>query len=149
VTLVVSPQEAEAIHVASTAGRPWMVLRAPGDNASNHSVGVTLAALRGNARMEHGKEGALGGNNTALAKLNGAPATQPIASAKKPGRTLTFIRGGKTESITIEADGETARSTTPVSPATPVEKPAQPLRPEPSNPTVTGGAIEVAPAIPQ
>jgi len=124
VTLLVSPQEAEAIHVATTGGRPWMVLRGPGDNTTNHSPGVRLAELRGNAKMEHGHEGQLGGK-TSLAALTQSPATQPVAAAKKSGRTITFIKGGKAETITLDAEIATA----PVIAPTPA--PVTPVRPSP------------------
>lgn len=129
VTLVVSPQEAEAIHVATTSGRPWMVLRGPGDNSTNQSPGVRLAELRGNAKMEHGHEGPLGGR-VALTSLAQSPVvsatTQPVAlatPAKKPGRTITFIKGGKAETITLDAESETTTviAPTPAAPATPID----------------------------
>ena len=134
VTLRVSPQEAEAIHVASTAGRPWMVLRAPGDNALNASPGVSLAEIRGHARPEKAHEP----NATALAKLAPAVAEQPaapVAEAKK-GRTVTFIRGGKTEVVTIDADNGVVRPQ-PVSPA-----PMPAAAPTTVTGVETGAAIE-------
>ena len=148
VTLVVSPQEAEAIHVASTAGRPWMVLRAPGDNAQNKGAGVTLAQLRGNAKMEHGQEGSMGGKGTLASMTQATPATQPVAGAKKPGRTITFITGGKTETITIDAEGETASTTI----TTPVQKPptpSQPQHPDASKPSTITDSDAKREAIPQ
>jgi pilus assembly protein CpaB len=133
VTLVVSPQEAEAIHVSTTAGRPWMVLRGPGDNSTNRSPGVRLAELRGNAKMEHGQEGPLGGRGSLATLTQPTQATtQPVAlGGKKPGRTITFIKGGKAETITIEADTATATTTTPV------EKPVAPVEAGPKSSELT------------
>lgn len=99
VTLLVSPQEAEAVHVATTAGRPWMVLRAPGDHATNRSPGVSLAELRGNAKP--GKV-----DEAPLVKLTApvVPVTEAAPAAIKPPkqRTVTFIRGGKSETFNVD-----------------------------------------------
>jgi pilus assembly protein CpaB len=133
VTLVVSPQEAEAIHVAGTAGRPWMVLRGPNDNAMNDSPGVTLAFLRGNGKADKGHQGLLGGagavSTAALTKpaapANGGAATQPTVDAtKKPGRTITFIKAGKIETITIEEPDTAAASAATTAAPAPAAAPA-------------------------
>jgi pilus assembly protein CpaB len=47
VTLVTTPEQAEAIELATTNGRPRLVLRSGRDNAARESSGMTLAELRG------------------------------------------------------------------------------------------------------
>ena len=47
VTLVVKPREAEAIELASSMGRPRLVLRGPNDRADSKSDGVSFVELRG------------------------------------------------------------------------------------------------------
>ena len=47
VTLIASPQDAEAIELAAATGRPRLVLRGGNDQASAATDGVTLAELRG------------------------------------------------------------------------------------------------------
>lgn len=112
VTLEVSPHEAEAIHVAGLGGRPWMVLRGTGDNEEVASPGVSLAQLRTGAKPRAGAGSAFA---NALTELVEAKATKPVSSpATRPAeeprrqREVTFIRGGKVETITVE--------TTPVEP---------------------------------
>lgn len=111
VTLLVSPQEAEAVHVAATAGRPWMVLRAPGDNASNRSPGVSLTELRGNARPAPGETPALAvapGVVAPGATIVGVSDEAPTPVQPKQ-RTITFIRAGKTETIAVDVDEQPRR----------------------------------------
>jgi Flp pilus assembly protein CpaB len=47
VTLVVKPRDAEAIELASSMGRPRLVLRGPNDRADSRSDGVSFVELRG------------------------------------------------------------------------------------------------------
>ena len=47
VTLICTPEEAEAIELANTAGRPWLVLRGSKDEERVETQGVTLTSLRG------------------------------------------------------------------------------------------------------
>src|SRR5687768_14739829 len=49
VTLVTTPEQAEAIELATANGRPRLVLRSGRDNGARASSGVRLAELRGNA----------------------------------------------------------------------------------------------------
>ena len=48
VTLVTTPEQAEAIELATTNGRPRLVLRSGRDNSARASNGVRLGELRGN-----------------------------------------------------------------------------------------------------
>lgn len=79
VTLVVSPQQAETIELASNVGRPRLVLRSGADHAIVQSPGVSLAEIDG---------------------------TKPLAQvADSSGvRSVTIIRGG-TESTVTFSDG--------------------------------------------
>ncbi len=65
VTLVMSPKNAEAIELASTSGRPRLVLRGAADNTSTASPGISMAELIG-----------VNGHTTATDTLNGPPAQQ-------------------------------------------------------------------------
>ena len=111
VTLLVAPKEAEAIHVASTAGRPWMVLRGNADNVSVESPGVSLAELRTNARgmNSRGFAEAMAALNPKRGSTTQPSTTQPFVNfpnakpAKRETRTVTFIKGGKVETITVDA----------------------------------------------
>jgi Flp pilus assembly protein CpaB len=96
VTLLVTPKEAESIHVAGTAGRPWLVLRGTGDDHIENTPGVGMVDLRTN-NADHGM-GARKTNEFAMQHTDKFPATQPIART----RTITFIKGGKIETITVD-----------------------------------------------
>jgi pilus assembly protein CpaB len=50
VTLIASPQDAEAIELAAATGRPRLVLRGGNDHGSAATDGVTLAELRGSPK---------------------------------------------------------------------------------------------------
>jgi pilus assembly protein CpaB len=136
VTLVMSPKNAEAIELASTSGRPRLVLRGAADNTPTASPGISMAELVG-----------VNGHTTATDTLSGPPAQQasssnggnedafgpPVASAGGNGkitpefqnstlrRPVQIIRGG-TESViyyevknpkaTISSEGGAAVSDT-------------------------------------
>jgi pilus assembly protein CpaB len=50
VTLVVTPAQAEAIDLASSSGRPRLVLRGTFDNLGSESKGITVAELMGTSK---------------------------------------------------------------------------------------------------
>jgi pilus assembly protein CpaB len=50
VTLLVTPEQAEAVQLVMHSGRPWLVLRGTSDKDVKESTGVTVVELRGEAR---------------------------------------------------------------------------------------------------
>ncbi len=115
VTLQVAPQEAEAIHVASTAGRPWMVLRAPNDHTASRSPGVSLAELRGNPRPDKPAEfTAHAGVFTAKAATTSR--SSPVAAAEPSARAEAaaddHVHPRKTEIAFV--DDHAAPTTSPI-----------------------------------
>jgi pilus assembly protein CpaB len=101
VTLLVTPQEAEAIQLSCTSGRPWLVLRSNGDDAAVETTGVSLKQLRNVA-------------TTAQATADGdvfaseLPATRPanvfgMTVVEPPApRTVQLIRAGVESSVVME-----------------------------------------------
>jgi pilus assembly protein CpaB len=101
VTLLVRPREAEAIDLASSAGRVRLVLRNALDDQPVPSEGITVAELLGGSRAEP---------EPVLARQP-APATQPlsphpvphqIATPRTPEtRVVEVIRNGKVTQVEI------------------------------------------------
>lgn len=122
VTLVTTPEQAEAIELATTNGRPRLVLRSGRDNASRESMGTTLAELRGNMNQ------AVAAVPEKLQPVEVepvcevpqpppvaaivAPATQPAASvlAQGPRRApIQLILGGVESTVMVDDPGPAPR----------------------------------------
>lgn len=104
VTLLVTPEQAEAVQLASVGGSPWLVLRNSKDDEPFVTDGTSTADLRGD------KGATFGPDSTKLAFTPPAlpePATpvfDPFAekARAKRTRTVTFIRATKEESMQVE-----------------------------------------------
>lgn len=106
VTLLATPEQAEAIELASAAGRPRLVLRGGRDNQPGNTVGITLAELLGTA-VAPAPIPVVQSDPFAQAP---APATRPSAEpSHEPSaplrRSVQVIRAGLESSVTIEEPG--------------------------------------------
>ena len=112
-TLLVTPTQAETIELASTAGRPRLVLRSNNDIADSATAGITLTELRGTRRSDT--------NDIAVTQqvVDAAPSTQPVAITapvavapvepvappREPARRIVkMIKGGVESTVTFESD---------------------------------------------
>lgn len=95
VTVLVTPQQAEAVELATATGRTRLVLRNPLDNASSHSEGATLATLTGQPETTI--------EDPPVVPV--LPVTRPSQPQDKPRtrvRIVEVINGGQTTTIQIE-----------------------------------------------
>jgi pilus assembly protein CpaB len=104
VTLLVTPEQAEAIQLASVGGRPWLVLRNSKDTESVETDGTSIADLRGDAKKAFSEEPVetpirLAGNDPFSDKGSGVET--PAAESPRT-RTVKFIRATKEEAMTVE-----------------------------------------------
>lgn len=105
VTLLVKPDEAEAIQLATQTGRPWLVLRNGTDDKVEKSVGVTVADLRGkNGKLQKDKDPFGVPIVDILTPKFPTPTTQPSGE-----RRVKIIRGGQ-ESEVVVPEGNTPSS---------------------------------------
>ena len=103
VTLLVTSKQAEALQLSIVAGRPWLVLRGQGDNATDASPGTTLAELRGAATPGIARSifEALKPKQAALPPVTvSAPSTRPVF-AEAPGRSVHTIRATVENTVTV------------------------------------------------
>ena len=102
VTVLVKPDQAEAIELACATSRPRLVLRGGRDNEIVASAGISVGELRGT-----------GHNDGASAVALTAPTTRPslastiqpigaLAKADVPHRTVKVIRGGAESMVTLD-----------------------------------------------
>lgn len=102
VTMLVKPEEAEAIELACSVGRPRLVLRGGRDNEVASTNGITLGELKGN-----------GGSTVSVAIAPPPPTTMPsiepttkpaeaVAVRETPKRVVRFIRGGAVTNVTFD-----------------------------------------------
>jgi pilus assembly protein CpaB len=105
VTLLVTPEQAEAIQLASVGGNPWLVLRNSEDEKPFNSEGITLADLRGDGGAFETPTAVATNDAKSPVELTTDPfaenAAPPITRSRT--RTLTFIRNGKVESVQVES----------------------------------------------
>jgi pilus assembly protein CpaB len=105
-TLLVTPQQAEAVQMATVNGNPWLVLRNTKDTAPVNSDGTTFADLRGHKAgfiepLTERTTKPTGTTNDPFAE--GSPESQissPFQSSRT--RTIKFIRNGKEETMSVE-----------------------------------------------
>jgi pilus assembly protein CpaB len=107
VTLVVTPEEAETIELASVTGRPRLVLRSSTDNAISDSGGVTVQDLTNNGKGIVAPPKALPVAMEGTPKRAAtqpvavvAPATQPVVE-ETPTRTIQIIRGSQESNYSV------------------------------------------------
>jgi pilus assembly protein CpaB len=115
VTLVVTPEQAEAIELASATGRPRLVLRSSGDDGAHLSHGVTIAELRGQPAFKTPDPFEA---PTPVVMPIPAPTTNPVQVVQRDPappttpqtrqRMVTVIRGGVESQVVFElpAPGE-------------------------------------------
>jgi pilus assembly protein CpaB len=97
VTILATPGEVEAIELANTTGRPWLVLRGNKDDEKVETNGITLTELRG-------KIGSFGQRNDPFTtvSLPTSPSTRPsFEPVAMNTRTVEVIRGGAVSSVTL------------------------------------------------
>lgn len=99
VTLLTTPQEAEAIQLANTVGRPWLLLRGGKDDAKVETSGITLASLRGKGAAIDHKDPFIAVSNPMPTSIS--PTTRPGDQVALNTRTVQVIRGGNESTVAI------------------------------------------------
>ena len=111
ITVLVTPEQAEAIELACSTSRPRLVLRGGRDNAIVATAGVSVGQLRGG--KDNGPEIAMTAPTTAPTVV---ASTQPVrvAIAKAiPKRTVRVFRGGQETKVTMDVlEGPPANAVT-------------------------------------
>jgi pilus assembly protein CpaB len=101
VTVLVTPDQAEAIELACSTSRPRLVLRGGRDQAIVATAGISVGQLRGTA--DHQSEVAVA--PTTMPTFV-APSTQPasvaIARAEPPKRVVRVFRAGQESKVTLD-----------------------------------------------
>jgi pilus assembly protein CpaB len=92
VTLVVTPDEAERLTLASTEGKIQLALRNPLDLESPETAGVRPGMLMGNVHQQR---------PAPVARRASAPARTPAPVYAEPAPTVEIIRGDKRQHITV------------------------------------------------
>jgi pilus assembly protein CpaB len=103
VTLLMTPQQVEAVQVASVNGNPWLALRNAKDAEAVSSDGTTFADLRGTRTSK--PEDLQPATETKLVNdpFADAPgASTSVTTGSNKTRTVTFIRNTKVEDLTVE-----------------------------------------------
>jgi pilus assembly protein CpaB len=113
VTLLAKPEEAEAIELAASTGRPRLILRGGRDNETVASAGITLSALRGTAHDEDDPFGkgqpfvinptTEPSNTTASSTTQPVTPFETVAHRTPPQRVVRVIRGGVESKVTLSA----------------------------------------------
>jgi pilus assembly protein CpaB len=93
VTLLVTPDEAERLTLASTEGKIQLALRNPLDLESPETAGVRPGMLMGNVQQRPAP--------SARRAAAPAPRSAPVYSAPAPAPTVEIIRGDKRQHITV------------------------------------------------
>ena len=91
VTLVVTPEEAEKLTLASTEGKIQLALRNPLDLESPETPGIKPGMLMGNVQQRPAQ----------VARRAAAPARTPAPVYTEPAPTVEIIRGDKRQHITV------------------------------------------------
>jgi pilus assembly protein CpaB len=117
VTLLVTPTQAEAVQLASSGSRPWLVLRNARDGAPFDTHGTSLADLRGDEAkgIEPGTELV-----EAKPQPDPDPATDPFEEkptvpappASPRTREVRFIKGTKEETVKVDLGPELTETIT-------------------------------------
>jgi pilus assembly protein CpaB len=107
VTLVVTPQQAEAIELSASLARPRLVLRSDGDTAAANTTGITLAGIRGFAVAPMDPSLSDDRHLAPQQQVTTAGSTTRPAIAVNTGatRTVRVIRGGVESQVTFEQPG--------------------------------------------
>lgn len=101
ITMLCSPEDAEAIELACSTGRPRLVLRGGRDNDVVETNGISLGALRGQPLTSV----AAATPTTQPVEITPSPTPQPseapVAHSEPPHRTIKVIRGGQESTVTM------------------------------------------------
>lgn len=115
VTLLVTPEQAEQVQLASVGGKPWLSLRNATDAADVETAGTSMADLRGD-RTKKGTEAVTPVKPAAVdpfaetTPVKTASARKGVDDAATKTRTVTIIRGTKEQ--TLQMAVEAAPTTT-------------------------------------
>jgi pilus assembly protein CpaB len=90
VTLVVTPDQAERLTLASTEGKIQLALRNPLDLESPETAGVKPGMLMGTVQQR-----------PVVARRAGSPAPAPAPALAQPAPTVEIIRGDKRQHVTV------------------------------------------------
>lgn len=94
-TILCLPEEAEAIQLANTTGRPWLVLRGNKDEEKIETNGITITSLRG-------KNGSMGAKaDPFVPVMNAGPTTRSSQPVAMNTRTVEVIRGGSVSTVVV------------------------------------------------
>jgi pilus assembly protein CpaB len=118
VTLIASPEEAQAIELAAATSRPRLVLRNQRDDSKDIGPGVTLSDIRGSARAKSPEDPFATSHVSTPVEFAPPPATQPNTIAQwippePPARsdwTIKVIRGGSTSEVTVPLPAKKSKS---------------------------------------
>jgi pilus assembly protein CpaB len=110
VTLLVTPEQAEQVQLASVGGKPWLSLRNASDAAAVETTGISMADLRGD-RTKKAIE-SLTPPPTVKPAVDPFAETAPVktASARSGAaeaakmRTVTIIRGTKEQTLQMAVE---------------------------------------------
>jgi pilus assembly protein CpaB len=91
VTLVVTPDQAERLTLASTEGKIQLALRNPLDLESPETAGVKPGMLMGTAQQRPAP----------VARRSTSPASTPAPAFAQPAPTVEIIRGDKRQHVTV------------------------------------------------
>jgi len=96
VTLLVKPEQAEALQLASQTGRLWLLLRNGTDNNMEKSIGVTVADLRGkSSRVLRDTDPFAMPISNLMPTAHSSSTTQPSANPYR----VKIIRGGQESEV--------------------------------------------------
>ncbi len=90
VTLMVTPDQAERLTLASTEGKIQLALRNPLDLESPETTGVKPGMLMGTVQQR-----------PVVARRTGSPAPAPAPALTQPAPTVEIIRGDKRQHVTV------------------------------------------------
>ena len=116
VTVLVKPEQAEAIELACATSRPRLVLRGGRDNEIVASAGISLGELRGTGRNDGSAVASTATTRPAFASATTQP-SDALARADVPHRTVKVIRGGAESLVTMDVlDGNPSNTVTGTDP---------------------------------
>ena len=99
VTLIATPRDAEAIELASSAGRTRLVLRGSSDRSVSETAGVTFVELRGD-------NGAAPPVAATQPVASTQPAVDPFEEPARIRRRVVLIKGGTRSEVTFDLPGK-------------------------------------------
>jgi pilus assembly protein CpaB len=129
ITVLVTPEDAEKIDLASSTNQARIVLRSSSDNETARVSGATLATLRGNASRAARDPALASAKKAASDAVFGSDSTN--AFRKRGFHTVTVIRAGVASETDVEEAPKPADETTDA----PTEFPTDSAEPTSAHPT--------------